>query len=833
MDGANARKPELLAPVGDMEMALAAVHNGADAIYVGVPGFNARGRSKDFSLDELRELVGFCRLFGVKVFFALNILVFEEELERIAVLLPRLAALGADAWIVQDLGLAALARELCPDQPLHASTQATATSAESVLELERFGFSQVVLAREMWLKEIEATAKALREAGSKTELECFAHGALCVAFSGQCLTSESFGGRSANRGQCAQACRLEYSLVVDGRKADLGERRFLVSPRDLESLDEVDEFRRIGVKTLKIEGRLKSPEYVAAATRAYRDRLDGKETTPEELSALSRTFSRGFFSGWLHGPAHRSLVDGRTSAHVGEFLGTVERKSKGRLFVRFADPGAFVAPGDGLLLAGPKGETAGGRVHEAAPEPGGAWIRPSPDCELGRVAPGWRVFVNDSPATERALRNTWHDREKRRRVGVRFDLAVRPGLPPALAARTADGESAGASGGAPCEAARTPASAEWMREELSRLPEPWRAAEIRIDADPALFLPRPELRRLKQNALAELESLRKRAPERVVLPEEEALARLHCFHICENKNPGGGAEGRPELHVLVRSMEQIEALRGLDLASVSMDFEYGVPREEALEEIRRLGFRAGAATPRVMMPGERKANAALADLAPDLILVRNLGALRLLRGSGIPLVADLSLNVANSIAAERMLDAGFARVVPAADLNGGQLLRMAAAGRVAPDRFEVPLYHWMPAFFMRHCVFASCLTDADRPGECGAPCRRHRVEMVDRTGEGLVLASDPFCRNTAYRARPQSSLRLLPRLLEAGVRGFRFEALRETPEELRARVRLVLDALSGKTAPEKALESLGALDLTGISEGRLFKNDGWKDRKKA
>ncbi|MBO7500769.1 MAG: U32 family peptidase, partial [Fibrobacterales bacterium] len=410
MDGANARKPELLAPVGDMEMALAAVHNGADAVYVGVPGFNARGRSKDFSFDELRELAGLCRLYGVKLFLALNILVFEEELERIAALLPRLAALGADAWIVQDLGLAALARELCPDQPLHASTQATATSAESVLELERFGFSQVVLAREMWLKEIEATAKALREAGSETELECFAHGALCVAFSGQCLTSESFGGRSANRGQCAQACRLEYSLVVDGRKADLGERRFLVSPRDLESLDEVDEFRRIGVKTLKIEGRLKSPEYVAAATRAYRDRLDGKETTPEELSALSRTFSRGFFSGWLHGPAHRSLVDGRTSAHVGEFLGTVERKSKGRIFARFADPGAFVAPGDGLLLAGPKGETAGGRVHEAAPEPGGAWIRPSPDCDLGQVAPGWRVFVNDSPATERALRNTWRDR---------------------------------------------------------------------------------------------------------------------------------------------------------------------------------------------------------------------------------------------------------------------------------------------------------------------------------------------------------------------------------------------------------------------------------------
>ena len=826
MNGENAPKPELLAPVGDMEMALAAVHNGADAVYVGVPGFNARGRSKDFTFDELRELVRLCRLYGVKVHFALNVLVFENELRELARTLPRLAALGADAWIVQDVGLARMVRALCPDQPIHASTQMTLASAEAIAEMSDLGFEQAVLARENDLGQIRAIADALRERRLPVTLEVFVHGALCVAFSGQCLTSESFGGRSANRGQCAQACRLDYSLVVDGKEFDDGGRPYALSPRDLRALDELEELRDAGARTLKIEGRLKSPEYVAAAVRAYRSRLDTGKNSPRELSDLSRTFSRGFHSGWLRGLAHRRLVDGRTSAHVGEELGSVVRVERETVVV---ETKGFAAPGDGLLLAGPDGRTLGSRVHAVEPDGRTLRIRLAPGCDLRGVGPRWRAFVNDSPAAERALRNTWRDRERRRRVGARFLLTVRPGRPPELVARLDGGESAVAVGDAPCEPARSPASADRARDELGRLPEPWRAEEIRIDADPSLFLPNAVLRELKRRVLEELAEKRCRPPERRVASEEE----IESLFVVPERPAAARTDEPPRLHLLVRSMEQIEAARGLELGSVTMDFEYGVSWREALEAIRALGQKAGLATPRVLLPGEQKRNRALGELSPDLLLVRNAGALELLRGCGVPAVGDFSLNAANSLSAEYWLDKGLERIVPSADLNGEQLLALLRSGRVDPARFEIPLLHRMPAFFMRHCVFASYLGKGERPGECGAPCRRHDVRIRDRMGETLYLGSDPFCRNTVYRERAQSSLRLLPEFLALGVRHFRAEALRETPEELRENVVLLLKALKGELAPEAALRALGAGDGAGVSEGRLFRADEWADRKKA
>ena len=252
-------EPEILAPVGNMEMAQAAVHNGAHAIYVGTPGFNARGRTKDHTLEELKEIIDFCHLYDVKVLLALNILVFERELDILQSYLPEVLKLQPDAFIVQDLGLAKLLKERCPELPLHASTQMTLASAEAVEELADFGFKRLVLARELSLDQIQS----IRES-TKQELEVFVHGALCVSYSGQCLTSESFGGRSANRGQCAQSCRLEYELLVDGKVKPLKDNaRYLFSPQDLCGIEEVPQLKAMGVDTFKIEGRLKTPQYVA------------------------------------------------------------------------------------------------------------------------------------------------------------------------------------------------------------------------------------------------------------------------------------------------------------------------------------------------------------------------------------------------------------------------------------------------------------------------------------------------------------------------------------------------------------------------------------------
>ena len=237
------QQPEILAPVGNWEMAKAAIHNGADAIYLGLPGFNARGRTELMSVDTVGEIIEFCHIYGTKVFIAANILIFERELPEIQSLLEQVLPLQPDAFIVQDIGLVRLIHAICPEQVLHASTQMTVTSYEAVEMTADLSLQRYVLGRENSIEEI----KKIRDKTDK-ELEVFVHGALCVSYSGQCLTSESFGGRSANRGQCAQSCRLPYDLIVDGKKIDDGRRPYMVSPQDLCGLDDIPRLMEVGVR---------------------------------------------------------------------------------------------------------------------------------------------------------------------------------------------------------------------------------------------------------------------------------------------------------------------------------------------------------------------------------------------------------------------------------------------------------------------------------------------------------------------------------------------------------------------------------------------------------
>ena len=282
----NPRLPELLAPAGDWECAKAAVENGADAIYFGLDKFNARMRANNFTEADLPKLMEFLHRRGVKGYVTFNTLVFENELADAENYLRAIIAAGVDAAIVQDVGICRLIRALSPDFPIHASTQMTVTSAAGVEFARDLGCNLVVLARECSIKEIEkiqiripmqAPRRANSQLATRTSqfpLEVFVHGALCVAYSGQCLTSESLGGRSANRGECAQACRMPYDLISDGQPVPLGDKRYLLSPQDLAGLEVLPELVRAGVASLKIEGRLKSPEYVASITRVYRQALD-------------------------------------------------------------------------------------------------------------------------------------------------------------------------------------------------------------------------------------------------------------------------------------------------------------------------------------------------------------------------------------------------------------------------------------------------------------------------------------------------------------------------------------------------------------------------------
>ena len=364
--------PELLAPAGNWECAKAAVENGADAIYFGLDKFNARMRAEYFTEADLPELMQFLLLRGVKGYVTLNTLVFPQELKQAQRYIKSIIAAGVDAVIVQDIGICRLIRHISPDFPIHTSTQMTVTSAVGVEFAKELGCNLVVLARECSIKEINKIQQQTQE--SSLPLEVFVHGALCVAYSGQCLTSEALGGRSANRGECAQACRMTYELIADGEVVNLGDRKYLLSPQDLAGIDVLPDLVKSGVSCLKIEGRLKSPEYVANVTKVYRDALDelkvkGQRSKVKNSSKYSNekynlemAFSRGIYTGWFEGINNQELVHARFGKKRGVYLGEVKRVNKEKVVITSNAP---IKPGDGVVFdcGHPEMKEEGGRIY--------------------------------------------------------------------------------------------------------------------------------------------------------------------------------------------------------------------------------------------------------------------------------------------------------------------------------------------------------------------------------------------------------------------------------------------------------------------------------------
>ena len=351
------RPPEVMAPCGGFPQLKAAIANGADSVYLGLSAFSARARAANFSPKDLQKAVKIAHSSNVKVYVAMNTLVFQDELQEVAGWINVCDQAGVDAIIVQDIGVTRLAREIAPDLEIHASTQQTVTNTDGVIfARERGGANRVVLGRELSVDEIKSVTSDLYtyrdNTGDDIEIETFVHGALCVSYSGQCFSSEAWGGRSANRGQCAQACRLPYGLIQNGELKDLQDMSYLLSPQDLCGIEQVEDLVRAGVSCLKIEGRLKDEKYVAATTRAYRNAVDiawdkilkenkekldmVKQTrvldTHETVSKeeLAQVFARGqdenndgLTPGFFEGSQHQRLVKGRNPRHRGVHVGRV------------------------------------------------------------------------------------------------------------------------------------------------------------------------------------------------------------------------------------------------------------------------------------------------------------------------------------------------------------------------------------------------------------------------------------------------------------------------------------------------------------------------------
>ena len=565
-DGRAPHLPELLAPAGDWDCVMAAVENGADAIYFGLDKFNARMRAQNFTEADLPKLMEFLHRRGVRGYVTLNTLVFENELADAEKYLRAMIAAGVDAVIVQDAGICRLIREMSPDFPIHASTQMTITSAAGVEFARDLGCNLVVLARECSIAEIEkiqtgSAGSPLPAANLQLDhgahgvtrptalpLEVFVHGALCIAYSGQCLTSESIGGRSANRGECAQACRMPYDLISDGKPVPLGDRKYLLSPQDLAGLDVLPELVRVGVASLKIEGRLKSPEYVANITRIYRQALDKlgssrREKAPSSIREkidetphvgcsnekyeMEMAFSRGLFTGWFGGTDNQKLVHARFGKKRGVFLGEVKQILRDGVMINLAAP---IKPGDGVVFdAGhPEEQEEGGRVYEVIPQRA-AGILPAEetkrafrqdagttlrfgrgDVDFSHIHVGDKLWKTDDPELNRRLRQSFEGDRPRFQRPIEVEVHGLAGRPLTVIARDEHGNVAKAESSVPLtKADKLPLTEEKLREQFGRLGgTPFRLGELKNLLTGEVMLPVSELNRLRRETVADLEKLR-------------------------------------------------------------------------------------------------------------------------------------------------------------------------------------------------------------------------------------------------------------------------------------------------------------------------------------
>lgn len=800
----------MLAPAGSYAALVAAVNNGADAGYLGLGALNARRGAANFDLESLAEAARFAHLRGARVYLTANVVVLPEEMPQALEMVDAAWAAGIDAVIVQDLGLLRVLHETLPHVRLHASTQIDAMNPESVLVLSSLGVSRVTLARELPLAGIAACA------GSGIEVETFVHGALCYSYSGQCLTSSMVGRRSANRGMCAQPCRLPYELVApDGTVAETP-GRYLLSPKDVAGIAHLPQLIEAGVAALKIEGRMKSPEYVAIVTGVYRAALDRAMSAPEsfavtpaEWDLLDEAFSRGFTDGYLTGARGADLMSYSRPNNRGVLMGRVASTRSGHAVI---DLDRALSPGDTLEVwtrtgrfAQPAGSlTVGGRGVPVA-----SAGEPAEIAVQQPVSPGDRVFRVANAALLDAARRTFtgHGLTDHRAAPVRFSLRIRIGEPVRLEAR------AGAASvevlGDPVEAARTkPLTVDAIIDHVGRLGgSGYRADGYEIDLEPAAGLGYSTLHALRREALERLDALRlaEWSTRARALPAVPPLPRSASAGRATSAAP-------PRVVAAVWDTETGAAClaAGADEVLVRV---FGAREDVVLPERMR------PLLPRIAWPAEVHGHLTWRDSARTVS--GNLGTLTDTPtdpsdASVAPVEdardaqaaraaeADWPLNVLNAHAAAALADLGAPFIWASPELSGRQLAALAAS---SPVPVGCVVWGRLELMVAEQCVLQASGSCARTCSTCGR--RRSWWHLRDRKGYEFPVTTDPTGRSHIMNPVTLDLSRALDEIIAAGVAAVRLDFSDESParaaEIVRAMRAAVHAAATGGQAREKPL----------------------------
>jgi putative protease len=823
-------RPQLLAPAGNWACAKAAIENGADAIYFGLERFNARMRADNFTEGDLPELMSWLHQRGVKGYATLNTLIFTQELPEIDRYLRSVILAGVDAAIVQDAGICRLIRHLSPDFPIHASTQMTVTSAAGVEFAHELGCNLVVLARECSLTEIDKIQAQLKGRNISIPLEVFVHGALCVAYSGQCLTSESLGGRSANRGECAQACRMPYDLIVDDELYNLGDRQYLLSPQDLAGLEVLPEIVKTGVSCLKIEGRLKTPEYVASVTRVYRSALDNicQDLTPEiekqqATYSLEMAFSRGLYTGWFEGIDNQALVHARFGKKRGVYLGEVTRIYADREAITI-NPIADIKAGDGIVFdcGHPEVREEGGRVYEVFK---GNRNNPETMLSFGRgavnfrqVSIGDKIWKTSDPELDKKVRQTYAGDVPKFQRSIDLEIHGAVNQPLTAIARDEMGHVVQVRSAILLVPAQNqPLTSDKLKSQVGRLGNtPFCLGNLTNNLVGDLMIPVSALNQIRRELVNKLTEVRSQ-PKQWQLASTSQLTDLLPEVGNTSLNP-------PQLIILVRKLDQIPA--AIASGAVLIYCELEDPRKycEAVQLVRAAKQtkinppQIFVAPPRIAKSGENWILEQVRSSDADGYLIRNYDQLEFFKTDRC--VGDFALNVANPLTADHFYqNYTLERLTASYDLNIDQLTTLI---RSCPrDWFEVTIHQHMPMFHMEHCVFCAFLSEGTDYTNCGRPCEEHHVKLRDRVGTEHILQADAGCRNTVFNGVAQTGAEYIHRLIELGVYNFRLEFVDESPAQVSQTIGYYQQLIGGQISGAELWKDLNLIDRLGVTRGSL------------
>lgn len=822
---------ELLAPAGSREALVAAVENGANAIYLAGNAFGARAYASNFDREALREAIHFAHLRKVAIHVTVNTIVTDEEMEPLRDYLRFLYEAGADAVLVQDLGVARVAHETVPDLPLHASTQMSVSSLEGVRALAELGFTRVVLARELSLKEIRHIC-----AHAPVEIETFMHGALCVCYSGQCLMSSMIGGRSGNRGRCAQPCRLPYTLVDEKGQDVLGDKAgsYLLSPRDLSTIDVIPDLIEAGVSSLKIEGRMKRPEYVATVVRTYREAIDtyyagkGYAVTQEERDDLAQIFNRDFTTAYLEGRPGKAMMSDRRPNNRGLLIGRVTAydwdrrivtvKLSGRLGL--GDQVDFWVKVGGRVTATISALTdAKGRaVEEGQAGDTVSFAIPSAVRDHDRV---FKVY--DARLMERA-KETYASGAPVRRIPVA--IAVRAAIGEPLTVTLCDAEGHRGEGrtdfiGEP--ARKRPLSEETVRKQVSRLgTSVYEMQSLTCEIEGEVMVPMSEINEARRKAVEALDALRlKEIEARPARPEPKFTDRI-----------ARPTPKKAHFLVAVDTLGKAEAALaagadGILFGGESYEHRVIAPEEyeRAWQMAREAGARIDFNTPRIVHDGQQKhverLLAAFAAFPPDAVHVHNIAMLALVRRlTDFAIHADYSLISYNKQTLAFLKDYGASGATLSPELTAKEIRQLA---KESPLPLTCIVHGRLELMVSNYCVTGSFLGGCGE-GPCTQPCTRGHFALKDRKDALFPLAMDQFCHMHVLNSKVLSMMPHAMKFRAAGIETMQIEAKAMGEKEIAAIVKAYRKAMAFPEEPDEVqLSWIHEQEGKDITRGHYFR----------